>query len=95
VSREQIAAVTSAEKYGPKVRWLREGMRWSGRELCRRVGITPSYLSDIETGRRLPGPEVSDRIARALGVDRHALWRLALLERLSARDLRALIGAER
>ena len=79
-------------KYGPKVRWLREGMRWSGRELSRRVGITPSYLSDIETGRRLPAPEVNDKMARALGVDRHGLWRLALLERLSERDLRTLIG---
>ena len=82
----------SAEKYGPKVRWLREGLRMSGRALCKRVGIAPSYLSDIETGRRLPAPEVSDRIAAALAVDRDALWRLALLERLSDRDLRTLIG---
>lgn len=80
------------EKYGPKVRWLREGLRMSGRDLSRRVGITPSYLSDIETGRRLPAPEVSDRIAAALAVNRDALWRLALLERLSERDLRTLVG---
>lgn len=80
----------SEEKYGPKVRWLRQGLRMSGRDLCGRVGITPSYLSDIETGRRLPAPEVSDRIAAALAVDRDALWRLALLERLSERDLRVL-----
>lgn len=80
------------DKYGPKIRWLREGCRMSGRTLCARVGITPSYLSDIETGRRLPSPEVSDRIAAALAVDRDALWRLALLERLSERDLRILIG---
>lgn len=81
-----------AEKYGPKVRWLRTSLRMSGRELCRRIGITPSYLSDIETGRRLPAVEVSDRIAAALAVDRHALWRLALLERLNDRDLGDLIG---
>lgn len=83
---------SEAERYGPKVRWLREGLRMSGRDLCRRVGITPSYLSDIETGRRLPAPEVSDRIAAALAVDRDGLWRLALYERLSDRDLRVLIG---
>ena len=80
------------ERYGPKVRWLRQGQRLSGRALCGRVGITPSYLSDIETGRRLPAPEVSDKIADVLGVDRDALWRLALHERLSDRDLRTLIG---
>ena len=81
-----------SERYGPKVRGLRQGMGWSGRQLSSRVGITPSYLSDIEMSRRLPAPEVSDKIARALGVDRHGLWRLALYERLSDRDLRTLIG---
>jgi transcriptional regulator with XRE-family HTH domain len=81
-----------SEPYGPKVRWLRQGARMSGRELSRRVGITPSYLSDIENGRRLPAPAVSDRIADAVAVDRDALWRLALIERLSERDLRTLIG---
>ena len=79
------------ERYGPKVRWLRTGQRMTGRELCRRVGITPSYLSDIEVGRRLPSPAVSDRLADELGIARDALWRLALLERLSERDLRTLL----
>jgi ribosome-binding protein aMBF1 (putative translation factor) len=83
-------ALLPRERYGAKVRWLRQGARLTGRELCRRVGITPSYLSDIETGRRLPAPSVSDRIADALGIDHDALWRLALLERLSERDLRVL-----
>ena len=83
-----------SERYGPKVRWLRQGARLSGRELCRAVGISPSYLSDIETSRRLPAPTVSDRIANTLGIDRDSLWRLALLERLSERDLRTLRLAE-
>ena len=71
------------EKYGPKVRWLREGRREGLRVLARRLGITPSYLSDIEHGRRLPSSEVSDRIADAVGVDRDALYELAIAERVA------------
>jgi transcriptional regulator with XRE-family HTH domain len=78
------------ERYGPKVRWLRRGAQLSLRELARQTDVTPSYLSDIENGRRLPAADTSDRIAAALHIDRDALWRLAVLERLSERDRRVL-----
>lgn len=77
--------------YGKHVRGLRLDRDMSGRALCRAVGVSPSYLSDIETGRRLPAPAVSDRIAAALGVDADGLWRIALMERFSDRDRRTLV----
>ena len=81
---------TTEDTYGQKVDFLRRKADLSGRELCRRVGISPSYLSDIQAGRRLPSPETSDRIATELGTQPDTLWRLAVLERLSARDRAAL-----
>jgi transcriptional regulator with XRE-family HTH domain len=43
------------------------------RELARRVGISPSYLSDIEADRRRPSAKVWDAIAAAIPVDREAV----------------------
>lgn len=36
------------------------------RELSRRLGVTPSYVSDIENDRRVPSEEVLGRIASEL-----------------------------
>jgi transcriptional regulator with XRE-family HTH domain len=45
----------------------------SGRELARRVGISPSYLVDIEADRRRPSAKVWNAIAAAIPVDRDAV----------------------
>lgn len=39
----------------------------TGIELARRTGVSPSYISLIEHGEKLPSEEVAVRIARALG----------------------------
>ncbi len=44
-------------------------LNMSLRELARRLGITPSYVSDIENDRRVPSEEVLRRIADELGLD--------------------------
>lgn len=44
----------------------RSGLTKSG--LARTVDISPGHMSDIESGRRQPSPELTQRIARALKV---------------------------
>ncbi len=55
--------------HGLDVVWLiRERMRvgLSGRELARRVGVSPSYMHDIENKRREPSEQTRKRIIRVL-----------------------------
>jgi len=47
-----------------KILRIRAGIR--AYELARRLGMSESALSRIETGRRQPSPELTERIAGAL-----------------------------
>lgn len=77
---------------GESVRGLREGMGISLRELSRRVGVSPSFLSDLEIGRRYPKPERLEEIARALAVP---VSELAGLDyRSSVEDLKRLLAKD-
>lgn len=40
--------------FGDRVRILRDKHKWSQEELAEYAHITSKYLSDIETGKRLP-----------------------------------------
>jgi transcriptional regulator with XRE-family HTH domain len=53
---------------GPAVRVIRELMGIRHGQLARRIEIDPGYLTKIEAGSRQPSPEVTVRIANALGV---------------------------
>ena len=52
----------------------RKRRKLAGYQLAKKAGISPSYLSLIERGHKLPSVEVAVRIARALG-DREELYR--------------------
>lgn len=41
----------------------------SQREFAKQLGITPSYMNDIENDRRVPAEDVLGDIARLLGLD--------------------------
>ena len=45
------------------------------RELAVKVGISQSYLSEIESGKKLPGIEVLDKIA-----EQYKMWGWQLLQ---------------
>ena len=62
------------EKFGELVRRLREARDLGLRELARKAGISPSYLSMIEAGTADP-PTVDklEGLAAALGTDRDLL----------------------
>ena len=54
------------ESFGDRLRALRKTRKLSARALASQIGISPSYLCDIELGRRFPAGEVLEKFARAL-----------------------------
>ena len=53
---------------GLKLRQLRLERRWGLKELGRETGMSVSYLSEIEKGRKYPKPDKLIQLAQALGV---------------------------
>ncbi|MEQ1746975.1 MAG: helix-turn-helix domain-containing protein [Saprospiraceae bacterium] len=51
---------------GLKVRQFRQERGWNFEELGRRSGISPSYLNEIEKGKKYPQPENLNKLAEAL-----------------------------
>lgn len=70
------------ETLGECIRRLRDEQDLSLRELAKRVGCTPPFISDIEHGRRHPSDQVLAEFARVLNV---------AVEELRQRDVRAPI----
>ena len=81
-------------QFGPTIREIRERLRqddrrYSVRQVARRVGIEPAYLSKIERGEVAPPSEATTvRLAKELGEDPDVM--LALAGKVSA-DLQAII----
>jgi transcriptional regulator with XRE-family HTH domain len=77
---------------GQKVRSLREQKEITLRELARRAEVSPSFVSDLEMGRRFPSPRNLRKLAGALGVavsdlaDLDHRQTLAALKRLLEKD---------
>lgn len=53
---------------GETLRKLRESLGISLRDFSRRSGVSPSFLSEVESGRRHPSPSRLEDIAKVLGV---------------------------
>lgn len=53
---------------GDKVRAHRESRGITLRELGRLAGVSPSFVCDLEAGRRHPGPANLKKIAKVLGL---------------------------
>ena len=49
-----------------RIRNRRNRLGMTGAELAKRIGVSPSYVSLIESGAKIPSPSVADKIARAL-----------------------------
>ncbi len=60
--------------FGSRLRRLREGEGMSQSDLCRKVGISKGFLSDLENDRRGPGADKLHRLAQALSVSMDFLW---------------------
>ena len=77
---------------GLKVRSLRQARGGSLTDLAERAGVSVSYLSEIENGRKFPKPEVLIRLAEELGVSYEELVSPQLSGELDS--LRALVDSE-
>lgn len=55
--------------FGFKMRYLRQQAEFSYQELAKKTGLSTSYLSDIEKGKRYPMPDKITALARAFEVD--------------------------
>lgn len=53
---------------GLKVRQLRQARGWNFDEMSRQTGMSPSYLNEIEKGKKYPQPESLEKLAAALGI---------------------------
>lgn len=69
-------------RYGEILRAARERSGKSVETVAGEVGLSPSYLRDVELGRRgALRPELSRRIARAVGGDAGDMLRAGMVER--------------
>jgi transcriptional regulator with XRE-family HTH domain len=62
------------------LRRRRKSKGWTVRDLAEAAGISPSYVSLIENGHKSPDPAITERIGRALGLDRELLAALVRLQ---------------
>ncbi len=65
---------TIEERFGRRVRELREANGLSQEELAFKVGVHRTYLGGIERGERNPSLKNIDSIANALGVSLAVLF---------------------
>lgn len=63
-----------AHEFGELIRTSREAMNLSLRALALMVGCSAAHQSDVEHGRRWPGPELMAAYARELGIPIERLW---------------------
>lgn len=70
------------DELGREIRARRKAVPMRLSELAAAADISQQYLSDIETGRRLPPPVTIRRIADALGADPIPLIWLWLLNQV-------------
>jgi len=81
-------------EFGEYMRKLREGQRWSLRQVAAKTGVSVSYLVQIEHGRKKPpGPEILKKLAPVYQVSVRELLKTAgYLE--DVQDVRAVLSEE-
>lgn len=68
---------------GERIRNLRKEKEISLRELARRAGISPSFLSEIENGKNFPSPDTLKILASRLTVSVVSLRELDVRSQLA------------
>lgn len=58
---------------GQRIRELREEHDFSLRELAKKIGVTPPFLSDVELGKRYPSEKNLIKISKELNVSKEEL----------------------
>jgi ribosome-binding protein aMBF1 (putative translation factor) len=71
---------------GDTIRTAREKLGWTRVQLSEKVGIDPSAISRIESGDRLPGPDVAVALESALELRKGMLSNAVIAEKKKKRD---------
>ncbi len=69
--------VSLEDEFGDIIAKARYGLGIPTERLCLDVGISGSYLKDIEEYRVLPDKNISDKLAKELSLDSMSLWNIA------------------
>lgn len=87
---EEGPVTTAVDPVAARIRSRRLGLGWSLKRLSEAAGgLAPSFLFNIENGRKVPSEEVAVRIARALEDDAHeATYRAWALAKSRGRAIR-------
>lgn len=75
---------------GEALKDLRKSKNLGLRELARKAGVSASFVSEIESGRRFPSDEVLERLAIELGASAADLRQLDL--RFHVAELKQLLA---
>lgn len=71
---------------GDTIRSAREKLGWTRVQLSEKVGVDPSAISRIESGDRLPGPDVADALESALQLRKGMLVGAVIAEKKKKRE---------
>ena len=63
-----IIMVTSAKKLGQNMKKIRLAKQMSQGDICRKLGLGRSYISNVESGKNNPTLSTITKLAKALGV---------------------------
>ena len=69
--------IEKAMEYGRALRICRAALKMSQQDVAKRARITTSYLSLIESGKRVPTLGTLEKVCKALGVPAHLVMLLA------------------
>ena len=80
--------------FGEYLRKLREAQRWSLRQVAAKTGVSVSYITQIENGKRnAPGPEILKKLAPVYQVSVRELLKAAgYME--DVQEVRAVLSEE-
>lgn len=77
--------------FGARVQFLRKRAGWQQADLARAAGLSLSYVSMLEQGRRLPSHAAAERLAAALEVPHGALYQREDATPMNDRQYRRLV----
>ncbi|MCR4426607.1 MAG: helix-turn-helix domain-containing protein [Firmicutes bacterium] len=73
---ERLEEFVRLQRLGDYLREKREGQGMSGREVARKLGISPNVVSEIETGKKSYPDRIYERFADAVHADQDEVFEI-------------------
>ena len=91
LTRDAQHFLLTSNSFGEIVRTARTNLRLTQRELALRCdGISPEYISQIESGQKVPETTLVERLAEVLQIERRRMLLLAYWEK-TPEEIRTLL----